>query len=183
MAAPNVSISYWKELTRRYAEHSAGKNLPSKKFASLLSNQLEPAIKIFMEAGEYEDAKLIWLTRGNKSQLPKESAYLDYENPELFNPNSESLTNIDEKLSNITSDDVLFKIVSSIAKDHFLKGFPILAAGSFLSIKDTYNSFKVLIRAAEYEIAYMLMKIINEKIYEEEIITGLCLKELKKRNM
>lgn len=183
MAAPNVSISYWKKLTKRYADYCNNKNLPSKKFASLLSNQLVPAIKIFMDSGDFEDAKLIWLTRGNQPALPKENAYLDYENPQIFNLNTETINDINNKLRNLTRDDDLSKIVYSIAKDHLQKGFPILAAGTFLSINDTFNTFKILIRAAEYEISYMLMNILNERIYEQEIITVICMKELKKKNM
>lgn len=183
MAAPNVSVSYWKELTRKYADYCNSKNNSSKKFASLLSNQLEPAVSILMNSYENEDAKIIWLTRGNKAPVPKENSYLLYENPETFNLNAETLENIDKKLSNLSVDDHLYKIVHSISKDHLQKGFPILAAGSFLSIKDFYNTLKILIRSAEYEIAYMLMKILNNNIYEEEIIIGLCLKELRKKNM
>lgn len=186
MAAPNISLTYWKELTKKYSEVCQGKTTQEKKFISLLSNELQPALKVYMESGDYEDAKLIWVTRGNNSQKKENfhdeiSKNVQFTNA-TFSMNDDITKNLENKLKNLNKDDDLYKISCIIAKEHLQKGFPILAAATFLSIKDIFNTFKMLIRANEIEIAYMVMKILDYRIYEEEIMMGLMLKELKKGN-
>jgi hypothetical protein len=177
MAAPHVSIKYWKELTNKYAIYSAEKNEKEKISSSLLSNQLQPALKNFTEAGDYEDGKIIWVTRGN---LPNESN--NYSGNQ-FSMNKQTIELIDSKLKYLNKNDELYKISYKISKDNMQKGFSVLSAASFLSIMDIFAAMKTLIRCNELEIAYMFMKITGEKSFEEDIILGLTIKELKKDNM
>jgi hypothetical protein len=67
IAAPHVSIEYWKELTLKYSEHCNKNNKHEKNFASILSNNSSLAYKNLIESGLYEDAKLFWLTRECKT--------------------------------------------------------------------------------------------------------------------
>jgi hypothetical protein len=182
MAAPHVSISYWKELTKKYAEFCLNnKSDKDKLFSSLLSNKLQPAFKNLFQSGDYNDAKLIWLTRGNQPEKNECGNSISFSDGS-FILSEEVIKSIDNKLDNMAIDDDLYKISSIVAKDCLSSGFPLLAACSFLSIKDTFNTFKTLVRSAEFEIAFMLMKILNDKTYEEDILLGLCLKEVKMGN-
>lgn len=184
MAAPHVSLSYWKDVTKKYSDFCLNKNNNEKKFSSLLSNELQPALSNFMEAKDYEDAKLLWLTRDNmcsKSNNTLEKS-INFSNG-AFNMDEETIKKIDNKLKSLTEEDELFKISYLISRDYLTKGFPIYSAGNYLSIKNYFHTLKTLVRSNELEIAYMLMEILGNKTYEEDIIFGLCLKELKRGNM
>jgi len=179
MAAPNVSLSYWKELSKKYAEYTTNKNLKEKIFASLLCNELQPAIKNSIESGDYEDVKIIWLTRSNKSDKYKDE---DYKSVINF-PKIPEFSETHNRLSNLPNDDPLTITTHLIAKRYLMKGFPILAASSFLSVNDIFNTIKSLVRTKEYEIAYLTMNILNDKTFENEIITGIALESYKKGGM
>lgn len=174
MAAPNVSLSYWKELTEKYAEYCNNKNNNQKIFSSLLSNQLQPAMKNFMEAGDYEDSKIIWLTRSQMSNKP------DNRSNDLFLFTPENFRSIDSKLENLSEDEGIFTVTNIMSKQNLIKGNPILSAASFMSIKDFYNTLRVLIRTGLFEIAYMTMKVLNYYIFENDIMTALLMREIRK---
>jgi hypothetical protein len=173
MAAPNVSLALWRELTQKYAEYCTNKNNNQKKFSSLLSNQLQPAMKNFMETGDYEDSKIIWLTRGHSSNKP------DPRSNESFFLTPEILRSIDSKLENLSESEGIFSVTSIMAKENLIKGNPILAAASFMSIKDIHNTLRILVRTGLFEIAYMTMKVFNYYIFENDIMTALLMREIR----
>lgn len=172
MAAPNVSIKYWQDLTKKYADFCNKNENENKVFSALLSGEVQPALNHFIESKDYEDAKLIWVTRTNKTKV---AAADSFENN--FNFDKESA---DAKIKYLSKEDELFSITHLIAKDYMTKGSPILAAGSYLSIGNIFYTLKTLVRVNELEIAYMMMNLTSNKTFEREIITGLSLKELKK---
>ncbi len=183
MAAPHCGIEYWKQILTRYAEYSWKNNSTEKKFSSLLSGNMQPALDIFMESNDYEDAKLVWLTRGEGK---KSKNKLDNSN----NLNGDSTENqdgyynsLENRLRYLSKEDSLNTITYNISKKYLISGDPFMAACNFLSVKDTFNTIKTLIRANELEIAYMFMKIINDPFYEEDVYLGLCLKEYRKGNL
>lgn len=140
---------------------------------------MQPALDYYIESDDYEDAKLIWLTRGeNKSKDSNNTEGNDNNNN--FNVN---LGSIENRLKYLSSEDSLNSITYYISKKYLIKGDPIMAAANFLSVKDTFNAIKTLIRANELEIAYLLVNIINDKNFEEDIYFGLCMKEFRKGNM
>jgi hypothetical protein len=66
MAAPYVSVSYWKEILKKYSDYcnkNESINEETKLFTNLLAGNYQPALKSFMENNDYEDAKVIWVTR------------------------------------------------------------------------------------------------------------------------
>ena len=179
MAAPHVSLEYWKKTISKYSEYSKKQDNSEKNFSALLSGNMHPALDIFIESNDYEDAKLIWLTRGaNKKQ----------ENTNLTNSNennngTEYYETLENRLKYLSQEDNLNTITYFISKKYLLNGDPLMAAANFLSVKDTFNTMKTLVRSNEYELAFMFMKIINDKFYEEDIYFNLCMKEYKKGNM
>jgi hypothetical protein len=105
---------------------------------------------------------------------------------ELSNPNTNKL---DDKLSSLTKTSEISKVTYLIARDYLTRGFPVLSAASYLSIKDYLNTiktlvmyFKILNRANELEIAFFVSKIVENDLYNDDILTGLCLRELRKGN-
>lgn len=182
MAAPHCGVEYWKKLITRYSEYTMKNNSLEKKFSSLLSGNMQPALDIFMESNDYEDAKLIWLTRGegekSKNKLEDKNTAND-----VFTDNSGYYNSLENRLRYLSKEDSLNHITYQISRKYLISGDPLMAAANFLSVKDTFNTMKTLIRANELEIGYMLMKIINDTVYEEDIYFGLCLKEYKKGNL
>lgn len=176
IAAPHVSLDYWKSLLERYSEYTNKNHLKDKKLSALLTDSMQPALDYYIESNDYEDAKLIWLTRGQnkKKELDTKSTN---------NNNNISLSSVENRLKYLSSEDSLNSITYHISKKYLIKGDPIMASANFLSVKDTFNAIKTLIRSNELEIAYLLVNIINDKNFEEDIYFGLCMKEYKKGNM
>jgi hypothetical protein len=172
MAAPHVSIAYWQELLQKYSKHTIEKNTNEKLFSALLTNQSQPIVNMLMENGEYEHAKLVWLTRYGLTTRP-EGVNTSYP------LTKDIVADIENKLENLTSNDELYKITYAISKDKLTKGLTIQAACAYLSIKDYFNTFKCLIRSNELEIAYMLMKSLKYDLYEDDIMIGLAMKSLR----
>lgn len=187
MAAPHCGIDYWKQILKRYSEYTTKTNNSEKKFSSLLSGNMQPALDIFMENQDYEDAKLIWLTRGEGSKGNKNDIN-DNNNMNINNYNSNNnesgyYNSLENRLRYLSKEDNLNTITYYISKKYLQSGDPLMAAANFLSVKDTFNTMKTLIRSNELEIAYMFGKIINDKYYMEDIFFGLCFKEYKKGNL
>jgi hypothetical protein len=172
MAAPHVSIVYWQDITKKYSDYTLQKNTSDKIFSALLTNQSQPIFNLLMDNGEYEHAKLVWLTRYG---LAKRSEGVNTSYPLT----KEIITDIETKMENLNPNDELYKLTFAIAKEKLQQGQVIQAASAYLSIKDYFNTFKILVRTNELEIAYMLMKIIKYDFYENDILMGLALKSLR----
>jgi hypothetical protein len=172
MAGPHVSITYWQEVVNRYSKYTIEKNTNEKVFSALLTNQNQPILNMLMENGDYEDAKLVWLTRYRLAKRP-EGINTSYP------LTKEIIVDIEKKMENLSTNDELYMIVHVISKEKLSQGLTIQAACSYLAIKDYFNTFKTLIRSDELEIAYLLMKIINYNLYEVDIMIGLATKALK----
>lgn len=186
MAAPHCGIDYWKKILARFSEYSFKNNSVEKKFSSLLSGNMQPALDIFMESNDYEDAKLIWLTRGEgqKSKNKLEDSSNNLLNGDFTdNSNNGYYNSLENRLRYLAKEDSLNTITYHISRKYLICGDPFMAASNFLSVKDTFNTMKTLIRANELEVAFMFMKIINDSIYEDDVYLGLCLKEYKKGNL
>jgi hypothetical protein len=142
---------------------------------------MQPALDYYIESKDYEDAKLIWLTRGeNKINNTKDN---NNNNDNDNNKINLSVSSIENRLKYLSNEDSLNYITYYISKNYLIQGDPIMASANFLSVKDTFNSIKTLIRSNELEIAYLLVNIINDRNFDEDIYFGLCMKEYRKGNM
>jgi hypothetical protein len=141
IAAPHVSIEYWKQLTLKYSEFCNKNNKQEKIFASVLSNNSALAYKNFIECGHYEDAKLYWLTRECNPNLNQSTS----SSKQGFELNPDIAKEIDSKLASLSKSSEIAKVTYLIARDYLTKGFPILSAASYLSIKDYNNTLRTLI--------------------------------------
>lgn len=182
MASPHCGIEYWKKILNRYSEYNNKHHSAEKIFSSLLSGEMQPALDIFMDSNDYEDAKLIWLTRGEGQK--SKNKLDDYSNDQNGNSNNFGYYNsLENRLRYLSKEDSLNTITYNISRKYLISGDPLMAASNFLSVRDTFNTLKTLIRSNELEIAYMFMKVINESYYEEDVYFGLCLVEYKKGNL
>jgi len=184
MAAPHCGMDYWKKVLQRYCEYTnKNNNTTEKKFSALLSGNMQPALDIFMESNDYEDAKVIWLTRGEGIKTKNSLSNNSYDEAKKTNEDYGYYNSLENRLKYLSQEDNLNSITYFISRKYLISGDPLMAASNFLSVKDTFNTMKTLIRANELEIAYMFMKIINDNHYQEDIYFNLCLKEYKKGNL
>lgn len=184
MAAPHVSMSYWEELTKRYADYKEKSDqngndistIEERLNVSLLSNEYEPATRILCECNEYEDAKVVWYTRTvmrNNNKKIKKS---------FFDDNDIENEDIANELENLKDDSDLSKITFAIAKSALNSGDSIKAACAFLSIRRIDLCLKTLVRSNELCFAYFIMKITKNYLYEKEIMFGLLCEQIKLKN-
>ena len=158
MASPHVSKEYWKYVSGKYAEHCEKENDDENiLFASLLSDNMEIAIKTMMSRGEYETAKLVWLTRRKAIPITDKPSSNESEN----------------RTTDIVSNEALTTIAKQSANYYLSTGSPLSASISYLQQNDTNSAMKTLIQSSEFEIAYFLMKITNNTLYVDEIFAGL----------
>jgi len=124
----------------------------------------------------------MWLKSISKTADKEESPFFLEGGAQLFNSEE-----IERKITGLKFDDEtneIVKITRLIASQYLVNGFPILAAGSYISIKDFYTTVKVLVQANEMEIAYLIVKSLKIKSpFDKEIILNLCLRELKNKKL
>ena len=160
ISAPNVSLNYWKFLTREYTKFCEKKNNENLLFSSLISNDSEISINELIKRKEFEEAKLVWASRLNKKN----------EEIELKNENDDSNEDLNKILFN---DEIINNIFYKDCINNLFLGNPILCCNNFLILNDTNNAIKCLIQTNQIEIAYLLMKITNNFLYNNEIINAI----------
>lgn len=170
MAAPYVSVKYWQDLILRYSEKKENKSKKIDNFISFLSNKSEPLVTEFTNEGNYDDAKLIYITRDNQEKILSSES-----NIKNYNRN-----NVEKRIQNLPEEDNLFKIIDLISKDYIINGLPILASCNYISVNNIKKGIQTLFRTNELEISYLIMDITNEKLFEKEILFGLVLKEIRR---
>ena len=186
MASPHVSIAYWEEITKRYADYLKKQDndgvlsvtQEEKLNASLISNDYKQAIDLLVENEEYEEAKLVWLNR-TVSQIKKENVKKSFFETDDGTDETELL---DKEINSNDSKGELAKITNEIVKESLNKGNVIQAACAFLSINRIDLCIKTLVRGNEMFIAFMLMRLTNNFTYEYDIMFGLLCSQIKLKN-
>jgi hypothetical protein len=83
------------------------------------------------------------------------------------------INKINKDLDDLSTLDNLFIITNRIAREHLISGYPIISAAVYLSIKDTHNAMKILIRSNELEYAYIFYNLINDDTYEGNFVNDV----------
>lgn len=181
MSAPHVSKKYWRELTNKYADHCIENNFnkETRLLAILLSDDVDMMIKELFERGDYEDAKLIWVTREKKTPMQVENS----QSSELY-----IKPEVKQELSALLKDknwrnDTLYPMLYALIEKKLIEGKPLQASSHFLSVNDITNAIKVLLQTNQLEIAYLLMKVFKCYLYEGDIIHGLYYKKQDNASM
>ena len=182
IAAPNVSVNYWEKLTKDYAKFleekdSKEKNInQNEKIINFLNcNDNSFYINECIKNKDFNSAKIVWMTKKIKEINSKKIN-------ENNNKNLLKIKDFDDlelKLNNSEENKYLNSIIYEIVKENLLNGFNIFACCSFLSIKNINLALKTLIRTNELIMAYILMIITNNKLFEYEIYLGFLISLIK----
>ena len=167
MASPHVSKEYWKYITYKYSCYCNSNNTSTsneKLFASLVSDDMEHAMTYLLSREEYEDAKLIWLTR---HKCVHNNTYNDNNTITSNNSSNVSFTPLDD------DKHILINLIHKHSIHCLINSKPLLACTSWLMLHDSFNAIKTCIQSIQYEIAFILMRITNNNIFNSEIINGL----------
>ena len=165
MASPHVSKDYWKYITYKYSCYCNSNNMSTsneKLFASLVSDDMEHAMTYLLSREEFEDAKLIWLTR---HKCTHDNTYND-NNTIITSNNANFVPSNDDK-------DVLINLIHKHSVYCLINGKPLLASASWLMLHNSFNAIKTCIQSIQYEIAFILMRITNNNTFNSEILNGL----------
>ena len=174
ISAPNVSVNYWKFLVNEYTKFCQEKNNENLLFMSLISNNKEISIKELIKRKEFEEAKLVWVSRLNKKN---ENFNENNENfNENFNENNENFNENNENFNenfDLFNDENIKNIYYKDCINNLFLGNPLLCCKNFLILNDLNNAIKCLIQTNQIEIAYLLMKTTNNFLYNNEIINSI----------
>ena len=162
--APHVSLDYWKYLNNQYTIFCS-KNLNEEKIISgLLSNNSQIVLDELILRKEYEDAKLVWLSRINKKVIEKK--------PEIIKDDLDKNNFLKEKLfKEIKENKDLYNLIITSSNINLEMGFPIKSCNSYLLIENYFQALKILVQSCQFEMSYLFMKFYNIFIYNNEIIT------------
>ena len=182
IAAPNVSVNYWEKLTKDYAKFleekdSKEKNINQNEKIINFLNCNDNSFYIYecIKNKDFNSAKIVWMTKKIKEINSKKIN-------ENNNKNLLKIKDFDDlelKLNNSEENKYLNSIIYEIVKENLLNGFNIFACCSFLSIKNINLALKTLIRTNELIMAYILMIITNNKLFEYEIYLGFLISLIK----
>ena len=175
-AAPHVSKDYWKYLINRYENYCKEENKEKEIYSELLNNDYNSLVSELISRKDYEDAKLIYLCKSNKK--------LEKEKPEIKDDINEIDDNIINKIQiELEQNKDINSLIENSANDFLVQGSPIFACNSFLMKGDYKNVIKCLIQSFNIELAFILMKISRNYIYNNEIISFLYDKMKKSNNI
>ena len=175
-AAPHVSKEYWKYLINRYENYCKEENKEKQIYSELLNNDYKSLVNELINRRDYENAKLIYLCRSNK-KLVKEK-------PEIKNDINDIDDNIIEKIQiELNQNKDINFLIENSANEFLIQGSPIFACNSFLMKGDYTNAIKCLIQSFNIELAFILMIISRDYIYNNEIICFIYEKMKKENNI
>ncbi len=175
-AAPHVSKEYWKYLLNRYENYCKEDNKEKQIYSELLNNDYNGLVDELISRKNYEDAKLIYLCKSNKKIVKQK--------PEIKDDINEIDNNIIDKIQiELNQNKEINSLIENSANDFLIQGCPILACNSYLMKGDYTNVIKCLIQSFNIELAFILMTISKDYIYNNEIISFLYDKMKKEKNI
>ena len=141
-----------------------------------MNNDYKSLVNELINRRDYENAKLIYLCRSNK-KLVKEK-------PEIKNDINDIDDNIIEKIQiELNQNKDINFLIENSANEFLIQGSPIFACNSFLMKGDYTNAIKCLIQSFNIELAFILMIISRDYIYNNEIICFIYEKMKKENNI
>ena len=191
MFAPKVSKKYWEELVIRYNQHlKEEKNDEEKLLYKLLESSITKDIKesldLLVKQKDYDNCLLLFvrnmINKSIKTNEEKDNNIMNF---------MEDL-NEEEKINDLINEIIkdkngeayleLMNIINLSVKDKLSKFKIIEAVCIFLSVNQICLAIKLLISLTEYELAFYLMDISQEKLYEDIIYIELLRHSIKMNN-
>ena len=201
MFAPKVSKKYWEDMIIRYNNYlieikkDGYKNTNSKTNWSndiLLYNLLESSItkdiygpfNLLLKEKEYKNCLLLYIKNIINKNKKNEN---ENENNLLFNELDEEdrIIELINRIKNNENNDIfveLMNIINLLVKEKIIENKKIEAACILLSVNQITLTIKLLIRLDEIELAFYLMDITHNYLYEDIIYISLMKNSLKLSN-
>ena len=191
MFAPKVSKKYWEELVIRYNQHlNEDKNNDDKLLFKLLESSITKDIKdslyLLSKQKEYDNCLLLYIRNMiNKSvKIKEQNINIGFNFMEEFNE-EEKINNLIKQIikdKNVENYFELMHIINLSVKNKLSEYKLIEAVSLYLSVNQITLAIKLLISLAEYELAFYLMDISQDKLYEDIIYIDLLKHSLKMNN-
>ena len=191
MFAPKVSKKYWEDLVIRYNQHlKEEKNDDEKLLYNLLessiTNDIKESLDLLVKQKEYDKCLLLYVKNMiNKSIKIKGN---NENNIIYFLEESYDEEKINNLINQINKDKKgenyleLMRIINLSVKDKLSENKIIESACIFLSVNQITLTIKLLISLTEYELAFYLMDISKDKLYEDVIYINLLKHSIKMNN-
>ena len=202
MFAPKVSRKYWENLVIRYNQYLIEEKNNSndnnnnddiilyKLLETSITKDIKDSIELLEKQKEYDNCLLLFVKNiFNKSIKIKEQNYNNNDNNEFKFINDineeEKINNLINQITNDKSGEnytELMKIINLYVKDKLSENKIIEAICIFLSVNQITLAIKLLISLAQYELAFYLMDISQDYLYEDIIYINLLKQSIKMNN-
>ena len=191
MFAPKETKKYWEDLVIRYNQHlNEEKNDDDKLLFKLLESSITKDIKdslnILQKQKEFDYCLLLYVRNMNN----KSKQVQDKERDNNFNffddlNEEEKINDLINQINNDKNGENYFeliKIINLSVKDKLSENKMIEAACIFLSINQITLTIKLLISLSQFELAFYLMDISQDYLYEDIIYLNLLKLSIKMNN-
>ena len=194
MFAPKVSQKYWENLIIRYNKYLKNEKdenntnfFNNKLLYNILESSFTKDIKepydILMKEKEYKNILLLYL----KNIIDKNNTKENYsDNNILFDLNEEdNIIDLINKIKDNEKNDnflELMNIINLLVKEKIIENKLIEAVCILLSVNQIILAIKLLIRLDENELAFYLMDITQNYLYEDIISINILKNSLKLNN-
>lgn len=163
--APGVSMAYWRQLSKQYSDHLAESEPADTIIPHLIANgDRKGAVKILMAHDQLEDALLLTSVNGGDLEDSEPETGLTESKSDQADQDSSPISSSKSDSSSISGS--LRELTSLLANKYFLDGESVLAACCFLSIGDPKGAIQVLLRADEFELAWVIAKALEVSVSE-----------------
>ena len=191
MFAPKVSKKYWENLVIRYNKHlTEEKNddddiVLYKLLESSITKDVKDSLDVLEKRKEYNNCLLLFVRNIiNKNEKIKEENNDDLIFIQEMNE-EEKINNLINQINNDKNGEnytELMKIINLSTKDKLSENKTIEAVCIFLSVNQITLAIKLLISLAQYELAFYLMDISQDYLYEDIIYINLIKQSIKMNN-
>ena len=195
MFAPKVSKKYWEEMVIRFNQHlKEEKNEEDKDkllytlLESSITKDIKESLDLLEKQKDYENCLILYVRNMiNKSNKLNEKKEMNNININLFEEINEE-EKINNLINQITKDKSgenyleLMRLINLLVKNKLGEYKNIEAVCILLSVNQITLSIKLLLSLAEYELAFYLMDISKDILYEDVIYINLLKHSIKMNN-
>ena len=191
MFAPKVSKKYWEDLIIRYNQHLNEENNKDDKILfklleSSITKDIKDSLNLLQKQKEYENCLLLYI----RNMINKKEKINDKEGNSKINflediNEEERINNLINQIKNDKNGENYFELMNIInlsVIDKLSEYKIIEAVCIFLSVNQISLAIKLLISLAQFELAFYLMDISKEYLYEDIIYMNLLKQSIKINN-
>ena len=193
MFAPKVSQKYWENLVIRYNQHlieekndNNDDRILYKLLESSITKDIKDSLVLLEKQKEYENCLLLFV-KNIFNKIVKVKEENDNNDFKLIGEanEEENINNLINQINNDKSGEnytELMKIINLSVKDKLSENKIIKAVCIFLSVNQITLAIKLLISLTQNELAFYLMDISQDYLYEDIIYINLLKQSIKMHN-